>query len=289
MFEGFTDETLDVPDASIRVRYGGSGPAVVLLHGHPRTAATWHRVAPRLVDAGFRVICPDLRGYGASTGPLPDPPEYAAYSKRAMAADVVAVADRLGIDRFHLAGHDRGSYVASRLVRDAPTRVVSVALLDSVPILEALERCDERFARLWWHWFFFAQPDAPERAILADPDAWYGGDPESMGDEAYAEYRRAIHDPDVVAAMLADYRAGLGIDRRHDEQDRAAGRRIEVPTLLLWSTHDDMELLYGDPLAVWRSWANDVYGFGIESGHHVAEEAPGVLAAALAEFFGTHR
>ena len=288
MFDGFSDEIVDVPDASVRVRHGGDGPAVVLLHGHPRTGATWHRVAPLLVEAGYRVVCPDLRGYGGSTGPPPEPPEYAAYSKRAMAGDVVALADRLGIDRFHLVGHDRGSYVASRLVRDSPERVVSVALLDSVPILEALERCGEQFARLWWHWFFFAVPEVPERAILADPDAWYGGSPEAMGEEAYAEYRRAIHDPDVVRAMLADYRAGLGIDRRHDDEDRAAGRRITRPTLLLWSTRDDMELLYGDPLQVWCGWADDVRGHGIESGHHVAEEAPDALAADLGEFFDSH-
>jgi len=132
-----------------------------------------------------------------------------------------------------------GSYVASRLAFDAPAAVTRLAVLDSVPIAEALDRADARFAAAWWHWFFFAQPDKPERAILADPDpdpdAWYGGDPEHMGAENYADYQRAIHDPATVRAMLEDYRAGLGVDRDADGADRAAGRRTTCPTLVLWS------------------------------------------------------
>ena len=136
----------------------------------------------------------------------------------------------------------------------------ALAVLDSVPIAEALARCTARFATAWWHWFFFAQPDKPERAILADPDAWYGGTPEHMGAAAFAEYRQAIHDPETVRAMLEDYRAGLGLDRAHDEADRAAGRRVACPTLVLWSRRDDLEQLYGDPLRIWADWAEDLRG-----------------------------
>jgi len=142
-----------------------------------------------------------------------------------------------------------------------------------------------RFATTWWHWFFFAQPDKPERAILADPDAWYGGSPEAMGEQAYAEYREAIHDPATVRAMLEDYRAGLGVDRAHDEADRAAGRRVACPLLVLWSRDDDLEELYGDPLRIWRDWATDLRGgHDIGSGHHMAEEAPDELVEALLGF-----
>ncbi|MCE0765257.1 alpha/beta hydrolase [Pseudonocardia kujensis] len=285
MFPGFDDERVDVGEVVLRVRHGGSGPAVLLLHGHPRTAATWHRVAPVLRDAGFTVVCPDLRGYGASTAP-PTAPDHAQASKRAMAADLAALMRRLGHERFTVAGHDRGSYAALRLALDHPDAVERLAVLDSVPISEALARCTDRFAAAWWHWFFFAQPEKPERAITADPDAWYGGDPAMMGEEAYAEYRAAIHDPATVHAMLEDYRAGLGVDRAHEEADRAAGRRLRCPVLVLWSTRDDMEYLYGDPLTIWRDWADDVRGHGIESGHHMAEEAPDDLARALLAFCG---
>ncbi|MFD9739350.1 alpha/beta fold hydrolase, partial [Umezawaea sp. NPDC059074] len=137
----------------------------------------------------------------------------------------------------------------------------------------------------WWHWFFFAQPDIPERVITADPDRWYHGDPEVMGRENHDEWRAATRNPDVVRAMLEDYRAGLTVDRVHEEADKAAGVRIECPTLALWSLRDDLEDLYGDPLAIWRDWAPGVRGHGIDSGHHMAEEAPDDLATTLAEFF----
>jgi haloacetate dehalogenase len=283
MFERFTIEDVAIGDETLHVRHGGDGPPILLLHGHPRTGATWHRVAPRLADAGYTVVCPDLRGYGRSTSPEPTE-DHAAFSKRAVAADLAELMSTLGHERFHLVGHDRGSYVALRLALDHEERIDHLALLDCIPISEHLARADARFATLWWHWFFFAQPEIPERVISADPDAWYGGDPESMGVENHAEWREAIHDPRVVRAMLEDYRAGLTIDRDHEEADRAAGRRLEVPLLVLWSLRDDLEQLYGDPRPIWRDWAADVRGHGIDSGHHMAEEAPEALAASLLDF-----
>ena len=284
MFEGFATEFVDVGEATLHVRSGGDGPPVLLLHGHPRTSATWHQVAPRLVEQGFRVVCPDLRGYGLSVGP-PPAADHSAHSKRAVAGDLVGLMDYLGHRQFAVAGHDRGSYVALRLALDHPDRVSRLALLDSIPISEHLARMDVRFATSWWHWFFFAQPNIPERVINADPDAWYCGDPEVMGQENYNEFRRATRNPAVVRAMLEDYRAGLTVDRAHEEADRAAGRRITVPLLVLWSLGDDLVDLYGDPLRIWADWAHDVRGHGIDSTHHVAEMAPAELAAALADFW----
>jgi haloacetate dehalogenase len=257
---------------------------VVLLHGHPRTHTTWHRVAPRLAAAGHTVVCPDLRGYGGSSTP-PTDARHSPYSKRAMAADVLALMRQLGHERFAVVGHDRGSYVAFRLAMDHPEAATHLAVLDSIPIVEALERTDARFATAWWHWFFFGQPGRPERAILADPDAWYTGDPDRMGAENHADWLRAIHDADTVRAMLEDYRAGLGADRAADEADRAAGRRVTCPTLVLWSGRDDLEELFGDPRPIWAAWTDDLRGGQVvDSGHHMAEEAPDELAAALAAF-----
>ncbi|MEU0082146.1 alpha/beta hydrolase [Micromonospora tulbaghiae] len=283
MFAGFTLTEIDVGAVRLRVRHGGSGPPVVLLHGHPRTHATWHRVAPRLA-ARHTVICPDLRGYGGSSKP-PSDPEHTVYSKRAMAADVVGLLDALGHSRAAVIGHDRGAYVAMRTALDHPDRVSRLGVLDGVPIGEALARCDARFAARWWHWFFLGQLAKPaERVINADPDAWYGGSPEEMGEQAYADYRLAIHDPATVHAMCEDYRAGLGPDRAADDADRAAGRRIGCPVLFAWSERDDMVDLYGDPAAIWRDWADDVRTASIPSGHHMAEEAPRELTDVLAGF-----
>jgi haloacetate dehalogenase len=285
MFEGFSEATIDVPGAQIFVRYSGAGQPVMLLHGHPRTSSTWHRVAPQLVERGFTVVCPDLRGYGRSRGPQPSG-DHSAHCKRAVAADMVNVMRALGHDRFALAGHDRGGAVALRLTLDHPAAVERAAILDAMPISEHLDRITAKFATLWWHWFFFAQPHIPERVINADPDAWYHGDPAVMGAENHAEFRAATRDPAVVRAMLEDYRAGLTVDLAHEQHDRAAGRRIGCPALVLWSLRDDLEELYGDPLRIWRDWCDDLRGYGIDSGHHVAEEAPTDLVAALAPFFG---
>jgi haloacetate dehalogenase len=283
MFEGFSLERIDVGEVVLRVRHGGAGPPLLLLHGHPRTSATWHRVAP-LLARSHTVVCPDLRGYGESSKP-PTTPDHAPYSKRAMAADCLALMAALGHERFAVAGHDRGAYVALRAALDHPAAVTALAVLDAVPIGEALARCDARFAASWWHWFFFGQTAKPaERVISADPDAWYVAGPEQMGEEAYADYRRAISDPATVAAMMEDYRAGLGIDRDHDDADRRAGRRVACPTLVLWADGDDLGELYGDVLGVWRPWAADLRGSGFPSGHHMAEEAPDALAEALATF-----
>ena len=284
MFEGFTLDRIDVGDAVLRVRHGGSGPPVLLLHGHPRTHATWNKVAPLLAER-FTVVCPDLRGYGESSKPATTP-DHAPYSKRAMAGDCAALMRVLGHDRFCLAGHDRGTYVAQRLALDSPGSVRRLCLMEGIPIAEALARCNATFAASWFHWFFFGQTAKPaERFISADPQGWYTATAEHMGAEAYQDYRRAIHNPDTVHAMMEDYRAGLGIDRQHDEADRTAGRRIGCPLLYLWAKQDDMEDLYGDPLAIWRDWADDVRGQSVDCGHHIAEEAPAELATLLTAFF----
>ena len=179
MFDGFRLDTIPLPEATLRVRHGGRGSPILLLHGHPRTHATWHRVAPLLAEH-HTVVCPDLRGFGRSSKPA-DTPDHAGSLKRAKARDCVALMRHLGHERFAVVGHDRGSYTAFRTAMDHPETVSHLGVLDTVPIFEALERCDVRFAARWWHWFFFGQPEKPERAILADPAAWYGGSPEGMG------------------------------------------------------------------------------------------------------------
>jgi haloacetate dehalogenase len=283
MFDDFQSGMIGVGETELFVRHGGSGSPLLLLHGHPRTHATWHRVAP-LLASHHTVVCPDLRGYGRSGKPRTTP-DHAPYSKRAMARDMVALMRALGHDRFAVAGHDRGSYVAHRLAADHPGAVTHLVVMDGIPIGEALARADARFAAAWWHWFFLGQTAKPaERVINADPDAWYRGTAERMGRENHEDYRRAIHDPATVHAMCEDYRAGLTVDRAADDADRAAGHRLTCPTLFLWAAEDDMEDLYGDPLAIWRGWADDVTGHAIDSGHHMAEEAPDEVAAALLAF-----
>ena len=283
MFEAFAEGMVEADDLRLFGRWGGSGPAVLLLHGHPRTSATWHRIAPQLVNSGFTVVCFDLPGYGRSDKPTPTV-DHVPHSKKVGARRLLAAMSSLGHRQFSLVGHDRGSLYAFRLALDNPTVVDRVALLDCLPVSEHLDRADARFATAWWHWFFFAQPEIPERVITADPDSWYRGDPESMGRENYQEWRTAMRDPRVVRGMLEDYRAGLTVDYHDEVADRARGRRLQMPLLLLWSTRDDLEDLYGDPRVIWRSWADQIDGHGIDSDHHMAELAPHAVTESLTRF-----
>jgi haloacetate dehalogenase len=286
-FEDFALERVDCGEVELRVRHGGGGPPVVLLHGHPRTHATWHRVAALLADR-HTVVCPDLRGYGGSTVP-PDAANHAQASKRAMAADVVALMEALGHERFAVAGHDRGSYVAFRTAVDHPDRVAALSTLGrSVPMSEALARIDLRFAREWWHWWFLGQTSKPAERVIAaiGPDDWYRTPgPEVLGAEAHAELWAALRDPDVVHGMCEDYRAGLTIDLEHEVADRAAGRRVHCPVQVIWALHEDVDLFGKDPLDLWEGWAEDLRGATLDSAHHMAEEVPEDTAAVLAGFW----
>ncbi len=194
MFEDFTLDFIDVGEVTLRVRHGGVGTPIVLLHGHPRTHTTWYRVAPALAEH-HTVVCPDLRGYGQSS--KPDPLEdHSNYSDRTMANDIVALMENLGHERFAIAGHDRGCYVAFRTALDHPERVTHLGGFDGVPIGEALDRMTAKFAIEWWHWFFYGQTEnRAERYISEDPDQWYSGSPQEMGQENFEDYRAAIHDP----------------------------------------------------------------------------------------------
>jgi haloacetate dehalogenase len=186
MFHDFELHTLKTEHGPIRLRHGGSGPPLLLLHGHPRSHMTWGQVAD-LLSVDFQVICPDLPGFGRSYIPVDDP-QSTFSTKRAKAAALADMMHRLGHNSFFVAGHDRGSLVAFRMAMDHPELVRKLITVDGLPVIEHLERVDWQFARDWYHWFFFAQPEMPERAILADPMAWYTLSPDAMGQAAYDDW-----------------------------------------------------------------------------------------------------
>lgn len=292
MIPGFTPQRIVLDEADLFVETGGSGPPLLLLHGYPETHACWHRVAPRLA-ADFTVVCPDLRGYGASRFTGTETPDHAAFTKRAMARDQVATMAKLGFERFAVAGHDRGGRVAYRLALDHPGRVTRLATLDIVPTLEAFERMNAKSAMGAYHWLFLAQPfDMPERMIAANPDFYldwtvrsWCGPVTGPAPEAMADYRRAFRDPAVIHAACEDYRAGASLDCDYDRADRDAGRRIACPMLALWGGRRSVGGAQSDALATWRRWADRVEGGPIDCGHFLPEEAPDATAAALKQFF----
>src|SRR5215208_7408009 len=262
MFEGFTLSIIDLGDVKVRVRHGGSGPPLLLLHGHPQTHMMWHAVAPRLAQ-DFTVIAPDLRGYGESSKPESAPDHY-PYSKRVMAQDQIALMKHFGFEQFSVVGHDRGGRCAYRLALDHPERVRKLAVLDIIPTGEAFRRADMKFGLGYWHWFFLAQPfPLPERLIGANPDVYYfRREREKFHPEALAAYLRSCHNPATIHAMCEDYRAAATIDYQLDEADRGV-KRIQCPVLVLWSKAGQVGQWY-DVLSIWRDWADDVRGEVIE-------------------------
>jgi haloacetate dehalogenase len=287
LMPGFRWSDVDADGVRIRAAIGGSGPPLLLLHGHPQTHLTWHKVAPVLARR-FTVVATDLRGYGDSAKPAGGA-DHEAYSKRAMAADQVAVMRHFGFDRFAIVGHDRGARVAHRLALDHPDAVTRLALLDIAPTATMYARTDKDFATRYFWWFFLIQPfDLPERMIGADPDFFLdkhiAGQIKiagSVDERVLAEYRRCYRDPATRHAICEDYRAAAGIDLDHDAADGDA--RIAAPLLALWGGRGTVGALY-DVLDCWRDKADDVRGHAIDCGHSPQEEAPAALLAALDAF-----
>jgi len=288
MFDGFDLEMFDLGEIQVRTRVGGDGPPLLLLHGNPQTHVMWHRVAPALAEQ-FTIVAPDLRGYGRSSKP-PSTPDHYSFSKRVMAGDQIALMTTLGHSRFSVAGHDRGARVGYRLALDHPEAVERLAVLDIIPTGEMFDRGGREFGLSHYHWFFLAQPaPLPEKLIGSDPE-WYwrwhttrGPDTSFFDDRALEDYLDCFTDPETIRGICEDYRAGATIDFEHDMADKAEGRKIACPLLVLWSGRGAIDDWYG-VLDVWREWATDVRGEALPCGHYLPEEAPNETVEALMTF-----
>jgi haloacetate dehalogenase len=290
LFSGFEERRVDVGDGiEIAATIGGSGPPLLLLHGHPQTRAIWHKVAPTLAQH-YTLVAADIRGYGDSSKPA-GLPDHANYAKRAMAQDQVTLMRTLGFERFLVLAHDRGARVAHRLAMDHPQAVRRLVTLDIAPTLAMYEQTNEAFARAYWHWFFLIQPaPLPERLIEAAPARYIT---DLMGKRsaglapfdprALAEYQRCIALPGAAHATCEDYRAAATIDLEHDRADREAGRQLTMPLLALWGEEGVVHRCF-QPLAEWQRVAMDVQGGPLPCGHYIAEEAPEALLARVMPF-----
>jgi len=295
MFSNFETCRAEVGAAAIYYKRGGrsDAPPVVLLHGYPQSHLCWRDVAPELAEY-FDVFVPDLRGYGASLGPVPDP-EHQNYAKRAMADDIVALMAEAGHARFAVAGHDRGGRVAYRMALDHPDVVSKLAVLDMIPTLDEVERTDREMALSTYHWFFLAQPaPMPETMIAANPEyyiswtinSWLGEGFE-LAPEAMATYCSNFARMSVIQAACEDYRAGMSSDLDNDRADRETGRKIQCPLHVLWGDKSGQGRDVGH-LKTWSEWTQNgtdqVSGKALNCGHFLPEEKAGETAAELVAF-----
>jgi haloacetate dehalogenase len=293
LYPGYESHWIDTSAGKLFARSGGKGPPLLLLHGYAQTNVMWHRVAPALAEH-FSLVIADLPGYGWSS--VPEAGEgHAPYDKRSMAKAMVELMEKLGHIRFRLAGHDRGGRVSYRLALDHPQRLEKLSTLDIIPTYDMWHGIDAKLAFRIWHWTFLALPASfPEEVIGRDPVAFWdrkgapGTGSKSLSKfdpRALAHYHAFFSDPLRIHATCEDYRAGRTTDLKNDEADRAAGKKIACPLLVLWGAAGIPSEAESDPLATWREWATDVRGFAVDCGHYLPEESPDVVSKALIEFF----
>ena len=302
-FEGFEKQTVTLKGLPVTFRrsstWTNDKPVLVLLHGFPQTHAMWHRVAQQLKDR-YRLLMPDLRGYGDSSHELGDV-GHAQYSKRAMAQEVVELLDHLGVEDFFLCGHDRGGRVAHRLALDHPTRVRKLCVIDIAPTLDMYDATSFAFASAYYHWFHLVQPaPLPELMIGGNAKAYLhaklgGWGSQGLGyiePEALAEYERCFCDsgtnasgmPANIHSACEDYRASAGIDLEHDRKGRAQGDKIACDMLVLWGERGVVNRLF-KPLELWQAQcAGRVTGQALAAGHFIPEERPELTTQALRDF-----
>jgi haloacetate dehalogenase len=284
----FETSQVEVSGNTIFLRRYGKGPAILLVHGFPRTNLMWRFLAPKIA-ANHTVICVDLRAYGQSGIPT-STDDHFPYSKRAMAKELVEVMDKLGFPTFTLIGHDRGGRVSYRLALDHPKKVERLAVFDVIPILEAWSRSDARFAQTYWPWILLSQEaPLPESYLLGAPEAVFHNPfgHGFFGPEILDEYVSTYRDPARVHGICEEYRAAATIDVEHDRADKEASRRIECPMLHLWAEGGPLDAFYakdGGPLGIWRQWAPRVQGQPMKGGHFFPEENPDDTAILVKQF-----
>ncbi|NEU31277.1 alpha/beta hydrolase [bacterium LRH843] len=281
MMDGMEQKTIKVNGVCLNVWAGGKGEPLLLIHGYPQTAIIWRKVAPRLMKR-FTVVCPDLRGYGASDKPAN------GYDKRTMALDLKLLMEELGFQTYSVIGHDRGGRVAHRLTLDHPDSVKRLCLLDIVPTHTVFSRTTQELAAAYWHWFFFQPVDLPELLISANPEGFIRGmmnpliyHKNGIEEEAMQEYIRAFKLPGTIRATLEDYRASAKIDFQHDEMD--LGQSVHCPLLILWGKYGKMHDIF-DVLDTWKEKGTSVTGRALSCGHFIPEEAPEELLKELQDF-----
>jgi pimeloyl-ACP methyl ester carboxylesterase len=255
------------------------GGVVILLHGFPQDRHCWERVTPTLAGSGYRVLAPDLRGYSPGARPA----ARSAYRNSELAADVLALADAAGAERFHLAGHDWGAALAWYLAGRHPERVASLAAL-SVPHPQAFAQALVSSSQLVRSWYMAAcqLPWLPERVLGRRGGLGFRDTLVRTGlDQASADrYATRAADPAGLRGPLNWYRA-------MPLRLREPAGPVQVPTMFIWGNRDRFVARTAAELC--GRHVTGPYRFAELDGasHWLPERSPDQVAALLAEHFAT--
>jgi haloacetate dehalogenase len=280
--EGITHHTVTVNNIKLHYVDAGQGPPVFLLHGFPEFWFAWRKQIPVLAQH-YRVIVPDLRGYGDSEKPP------TGYDKRTMATDIYQLMHHLGYERIALIGHDRGARVATRFAKDFRSAIDRLAVLDNIPTRIIFHTLNAERAKRQWFFLFNQIQDLPEALISGREEIWlrhffrtWSYNPEMMSDEEVAVYVTNYSQPGALRGAFDDYRAGPE-DVAQDEAD--ADQLIDCPTLVLWGADSEVVPALFDVMQIWRGMAHNVRGVTIpECGHLPPEEQPDAVNRELLTF-----
>ena len=286
-FPDFKQSFIKTSGAVINTLIGGNGTPLLLLHGHPETHATWHKVASLLAQQ-FTVVMTDLRGYGDSSKP-DGGQDHIHYSKREMGQDQIEVMKELGFHKFQAVGHDRGGRVLHQMMLDYPNIVDRAVVLDIAPTSLMYAQADQKFAKKYFWWFFQIQNEPlPENMINATLE-YYLKDHLSVQNkttgaitpEAFAEYFRCYQNPACVHAVCEDYRAAATIDIAIENEFK--GQKVKTPLLALWGAKGTVGHLF-DVIGMWKERAEKVSGRALPCGHLIPEEDPQDLISEINKF-----
>jgi pimeloyl-ACP methyl ester carboxylesterase len=273
---GFLSDTAQVNGTTLYYVRGGTGPAVILLHGFPEDWYAYHRVMPVLAKQ-FTVVAVDLRGIGGST------PTAGGYDAANMAEDVHQLAEHLHLEHVYVVGHDIGGMVAYAFARRYPETCRGVMLLDApVPGLEGWDAVKAN--PITWHFNFQQTPDLPEQ-LLAGREAIYLRhflDPDTFSDADVARYAQAYAAPDHLRAGLEIYRA-YPANEKFNAAQRSA---ISLPLVLAPGENSPFEKLMPGFAEALRDHgcANVKIEVIPNSVHYVADEQPEAVAELIERY-----
>ena len=287
------ESKLQVNGVHINYRVIGSGTPIILLHGYPQNSLMWHKLVP-VLSKSYRLLIPDLRGYGGSSKPDASNENHEIYCKRTSADDIIKLARSNSMDNFHIVGHDRGARVAHRLILDNPGAVRSFVSLDVMPSQEAFDNMDSSLAYAWFHWNLMRQPyPFPETLIGNSAEYYFNFLMEkwcakegAIDRDMYEVYRRDFCDPGTIHSTCAEYRS-VSLDLTHDEVDR--GKKIDCPMLVVWGSDTSKRPGWQtgkglNMIEAWKKRCKNVSGYSIDCGHFIPEESPEELLNVMLPF-----